>query len=455
MMFGYVGNTVNLNGHNLIVNLGNAATPSNGTKANTLQTYASISGAGNITANGVGIQNAQNTSFNTMNIGSDSTFSGTLTFNNVEVSADLSKQVFGTTAGGTIFNGFSTLFDNTYLTPQPAVTVAENLTFGNNQTPYDRIAIYKGPEAGGDNPYSYGERYYYPSITTPITFTGTLTLLGNLKILTSNSPTTFSGPIVGSGFTIANVYYSNTGGGNLVISGSSNNTLTANGTYGSTVNLVTLADSNANSLYIGFHNKVLINGTRGAIKITNGGILGGSGTVGSVTSAGGVVGPGNSPGQLNTGNVSFDSSSSLNEEIGGTSAGTGYDQLNVTGTVSLGSAILNISTYGGFTPALGDVYTIINNDSTDAVTGVFSGMAQNSRTTVSGYTYKISYTGGTGNDVTLTVTGTPGAPDTSGVLAKPVNIVIAVGVVGAGLAVLAVRSRYLTSTRKVAVRARK
>lgn len=454
MNFGYTGNTINLNGHNLVTNIGNAVT-TNGTKANCILIGASISGAGNITVNGAGIQNAQNTSVNTLNLMSDSTFSGTLTLNNVDVGADLSKQVFGSTSGGTIFNGFSTLFDSTYTVPQPAVTVAENLTFSNSQTPYDRITIIKGPEAGNNNPYSYAERYFYPYVTTPITFTGTLTLLGNLKVLTSNSPTTFSGPIVGSGFTISNVYYPTVGGGNLVINGSTNNTATANGTYGSAVNTSTLTDSNTNTVYIGYHFKVLVNGSRGAIKVANGGILGGSGTVGALTVQSAKVSPGNSPGQLNTGNVSFDSSSSLDEEIGGTTAGTGYDQLNVTGTVSLGSATLNILTYNGFTPALGDVYTIINNDSTDAVTGAFNAMAEGSRTTIGGYTYKISYIGGTGNDVTLTVTGTPGAPDTSGALAKPVNIVIAIGVVLAGIAVIIVRKKYLKSTQKVAVRSRK
>ena len=449
------GFVLNLNNYNFTANIGSAGTLSTSGLANTMQLGANISGSGAVTVNGFGGPNGQMGSTNSLNLNGDSTFSGALTFNNVNVLADLGKQVFGNTTGGTLFNGYSTLADSGYTTPQPAVTVAENLTFSNSQTPYSRISIYKGPEAGNNSPYSYGERYYYPYITTPITFTGTLTLLGNMKILTSNSPTIFSGPIVGSGFTISNVYYGNTGGGNLVINSSTNGSATANGTYGSTVNTSTLVDSNANTVYIGFHNKVFVNGSRGAIKVANGGILGGSGTVGALTVQSSTVAPGNSPGQLNTGSVSFDSSSSLDEEIGGATAGTGYDQLNVTGTVSLGSATLNILTVNSYAPVLGDIYTIINNDGTDVVTGAFSAMAEGSRTTIGGYTYKISYIGGTGNDVTLTVTGTPGAPDTSGALAKPVNIVIAIGVITAGVAIVVVRNKYLKSTQKVAVRRRK
>lgn len=58
-----------------------------------------------------------------------------------------------------------------------------------------------------------------------------------------------------------------------------------------------------------------------------------------------------------------------------------------------------------YTPVVGAVLTIIDNTGTHAVTGVFSGLAEGATVTSSansGTTFRISYIGGTGNDVTLT-----------------------------------------------------
>lgn len=52
-------------------------------------------------------------------------------------------------------------------------------------------------------------------------------------------------------------------------------------------------------------------------------------------------------------------------------------------------------------------FTILNNTGTGAVSGTFAGKPNNSTFSASGYTWRISYTGGTGNDVTLTVVASP------------------------------------------------
>lgn len=119
--------------------------------------------------------------------------------------------------------------------------------------------------------------------------------------------------------------------GNLIIEGSTNTTSTANSTISPTATVTTLSDSNTNSVYVGELNTVIVNGQRGDITVSDGGILAGSGTIGNVTLENGNLKPGNSPGVINTGNVSMDSSSTLDEEIAGTAAGE-YDQLNVTGS---------------------------------------------------------------------------------------------------------------------------
>src|SRR5687768_17235306 len=71
------------------------------------------------------------------------------------------------------------------------------------------------------------------------------------------------------------------------------------------------------------------------------------GTVNSPLTVNGISNliPGGSPGVINSGSVTFAVSSNFHVEIGGPTPGNGagfHDQLNVTGTVSLGDTGLNI-----------------------------------------------------------------------------------------------------------------
>ena len=54
-------------------------------------------------------------------------------------------------------------------------------------------------------------------------------------------------------------------------------------------------------------------------------------------------------------------------DLKGSVAGNSYDQLDVIGTVNLGNATLTLSL--AFKPAIGDVFTIINNDADDMIDG--------------------------------------------------------------------------------------
>ena len=186
----------------------------------------------------------------------------------------------------------------------------------------------------------------------------------------------------------------------------------------------------------------VINGLRRNIIINSGGTLKGSGTVGTVAmNSGGSINSGTSPGILNTSNLTY-TGGTVTEEIGGTASGE-FDQLNVTGTVDLGAGVtnLNITHWNGFAPALNNSFVIVNNDSTDAITGTFAGLAEGATTTVDGYTYAISYIGGTdGNDIVLTVTAlpvTPEAPNTGFLATKATPILSALSgllvVAGLGL----------------------
>ena len=147
-------------------------------------------------------------------------------------------------------------------------------------------------------------------------------------------------------------------------------------------------------------------GSSSSVTVASGAILGGSGTTPAVTVASGAtVAPGDAgPGILFSGNASFVAGSTYSTELNGTTVGTQYDQLDVTGTVDLSNATLNASL--GYTPSVGDTFTIVNNDGVDAVTGTFSGLAEGAVFNVSGFTFRISYVGGTGNDVVITAVQT-------------------------------------------------
>ena len=115
--------------------------------------------------------------------------------------------------------------------------------------------------------------------------------------------------------------------------------------------------------------------------------------------------PGNSPGILKTRSLTAQAGAKMRFELNGTTAGSGYDRLDVTGTVTL-----NNPTFIGtraFSPALGQSFVIIANDGSDAVNGQFSGLSEGEALSINGQRFHISYRGGTGNDVELTRNSAP------------------------------------------------
>ncbi len=105
--------------------------------------------------------------------------------------------------------------------------------------------------------------------------------------------------------------------------------------------------------------------------ITNAGSLGLMGGA-SFTTAGSLANAGVidlAPGTLKVnGNYTQASTRSLDVGVGGTTAGSQFGQLNVTGAVSLGG-ILNVSVLNGYAPSLGNSYQV---SSFGSVTGSFS-----------------------------------------------------------------------------------
>ncbi|MGB5052107.1 MAG: FG-GAP-like repeat-containing protein, partial [Caldilineaceae bacterium] len=149
--------------------------------------------------------------------------------------------------------------------------------------------------------------------------------------------------------------------------------------------------------------------------VLSGGDLGIFGTVNSTLTSnnGGTVRPGSSPGIINSGDAAFASGSTFAVEINNDTPGTGHDQLNVTGTVALGGATLSLIASGSPSITAGDAFVIVNNDSGDAVTGTFAGLAEGDTITNlvgTGLDATISYMGGDGNDVVLTAVAPPLTP---------------------------------------------
>jgi hypothetical protein len=91
----------------------------------------------------------------------------------------------------------------------------------------------------------------------------------------------------------------------------------------------------------------------------NGGVLNGTGTVNAPVNNAAQVNPGSSPGILTiNGAYTQMASGTLNIELGGTTLGTQYDQLNVTGAVTL-DGTLNVTTIGGFMPVSGNAFKVL------------------------------------------------------------------------------------------------
>jgi autotransporter-associated beta strand protein len=105
-----------------------------------------------------------------------------------------------------------------------------------------------------------------------------------------------------------------------------------------------------------------------------------------------------------TGALTHFTSSVLQVRLNGSTAGTGYDQLSAGGSVALAGTLDLVC---GPNLAPGSTFTILNKTSTGAISGTFTGKANNSTFTDDGYTFQVTYTGGTGNDIVLTLLTTP------------------------------------------------
>ncbi|GAB3753440.1 putative Ig domain-containing protein [Spirosoma pomorum] len=196
---------------------------------------------------------------------------------------------------------------------------------------------------------------------------------------------TITGSIKNGTTTVSNVPYYSTvavNNGKLVLTG-------ANEYQGTT-------DVNSGTL--------VINGTLASPVSVTGGTLAGMGSTTAAVSIGanGFIAPGNSVGTFTTTSVlSLTNGATYQLELN--SSTSTADKLVANG-VSLNGANLVAADLGNASSLpVGMTYVIIDNTSGSAVSGTFAGLAEGSFVTIGSIRFQITYQGGTGNDVALTV----------------------------------------------------
>ncbi|GAT32623.1 PEP-CTERM protein-sorting domain-containing protein [Terrimicrobium sacchariphilum] len=145
----------------------------------------------------------------------------------------------------------------------------------------------------------------------------------------------------------------------------------------------------------------------------NSGSLKGSGTVnGNVTigdgsgSADAIFNPGDTTGTFTTtGSLSLLSDANFVFEL---NSGTLAADKAIANGVSLNSSsVISFTDLGSAVLAEGQSFTIIDNTSASAISGVFSNLADNSTVTIGVNQFRVSYSGGTGNDLVITTVPEP------------------------------------------------
>jgi hypothetical protein len=135
----------------------------------------------------------------------------------------------------------------------------------------------------------------------------------------------------------------------------------------------------------------------------NGGRLTGQGDVGPITANSGTVEPTTNAVRV-TGDINLSPQATFKTRAITTISGF----LDVTGTVNLAGANLSIEVPTSNALALGGVRRIIVNDGTDPIVGTFNGLPEGAVfSPATDFFFRVSYTGGTGNDITITRVAPP------------------------------------------------
>jgi fibronectin-binding autotransporter adhesin len=140
----------------------------------------------------------------------------------------------------------------------------------------------------------------------------------------------------------------------------------------------------------------------GAVHAYASGGVGGSGSIGNVDISVGRLTPGVGhyrTAHLRTGHLALTNNSTFRFETRDVPNGIEYDRAEVSGTVKLNNA--NLELILGSAGRSNIAYILILNDGNDGVQGTFNGLPEGATFTHDGGQFEITYQGGTGNDVVL------------------------------------------------------
>jgi autotransporter-associated beta strand protein len=214
-----------------------------------------------------------------------------------------------------------------------------------------------------------------------------------LTIGSNNHKTAFSGVIQDGGA-------SGGTGGSLVKAGRAMSTLSGANTYtgGTVISQGTLSIANLAGSGTG----------TGPVQVSRGSLAGTGSIAGAVTVGTGTANASLAPGPARRiGNLSLQSTLVFNSRAAYkadlSSATATADQVQAFGITISNGARATLDDLGSSALAPGTVFTIINNTAASPIGGTFSNLPDNSLVAVGGNTYRVSYEGGDGNDLTLTV----------------------------------------------------
>lgn len=417
--------------------------------------YGTVTAAGNLTVSPV--SDLTNTALtvngtltlkngNSLNPASGSTVTGQVVVD-TPVSTTTATGCVGGVGGGGASSGSSfTGFTVNGLTVQNgASTNLANTTFP--------LTLGGGTGTASPLVYFYGSldtNYNY--VATTYTISGPITLTHDALFSAQDKTTVnVTGSISGAAFTLTNDPYAT---GALNLTPSSNDSKSTAGSQANAAKTTTVVnDQSSTSFGVVPNETLVVDGKVGFVSLLSGATLMGGGQIAGLYAApGSIVAPGHSPGCISS-TQGITLSGTYQVQVGGTDPCTGYDQLKVIGTVTLDSAnsVLDVSLWNGFVPKVGQAYTIIDNDASDIVSGTFKGITEAGTYTNQGVTYSVTYKGGDGNDVVLTVT----AVDASKLPKKPntgLLLVAAHPMVSLGASVIAAGMLYGASRRVKTVR---
>lgn len=409
-----------------------------------------VSGAGGINVSGDGY----------VSLSGNNTFSGDINLaSGTTVNASCSTSALGATSGGT------TVADGAQLNLSNLVdggTNSEPITLagdGNNEyNPFALgVIIQKTLDCGSGGGGQGGSSEYVATKLAESFFNkysatlDSVTLSADAKI---NVPYKQTLKLTGATLNGHTASIADTSFGSVMVNGTTSTYKPRNVTVKSSE---TLEDS-TNDYYTMYSGETLtVNGEIRSVALYGGATLMGSGKLTQFEGSeeyptisaypGSTINVGNSPGCLESGTVNL-SGTTLVVEIAGAEACTGYDQLKITGDVHLFDPVVDLSfPTADYLPAAGTKFVIISNDGTDAVNGTFADLPEGETFESNGGVFRISYVGGDGNDVEITVITAPTAPDTGfgGLLASNPALIFGAAVVAAG-AIMLLGRRYARFT---------